>query len=332
LVEALAIIAWRNDVGAYLFDSVPPNIKIDGQDLMNLYNLHRFRDTKANFQFIQTKTTRIASFYSGGYNNPFVGKPNYAVALLLSQGENPDNYEKGLRIVTNNVLVHLDDDDFTGYFNEIFDVIKQGKIDEIKIDRKNVSAPAPKEIHTTETIGMKLKTEEKDIFDDLLATVQEKPSQSGTFDADAFKKSLEESAAALGSDPFGGTSNAADPFGGGGSNASDPFANAETKTEDLFSGDPFAKIQPARPMGVQPAQKVIKASQLINDLNSIDQKIPKPPSDSTPDKMVGYLEQKVGLLEKKISILSQISNQLQMREKELEEKNDLIGKLLLLLS
>ncbi|MHA1340415.1 MAG: hypothetical protein ACTSRZ_11485 [Promethearchaeota archaeon] len=322
MVEAILIIAWRNDVGAYLYDSIPKNIEIDGQDLMNLYNLHRFRDTRANFQFIQTQEFRIASFYSGGYNNPYVGKPNYAVALLLSPGEIPDHFEKPLRVICNNLLIHLDDPDFDSYFYDIFSKIQAGKINEIKIERR-AGAPSfePKEIATTSTVGAKIsfadeKKEEKDIFDDLLATVSEGDIESSTDDADVFDSSTSSGDIV---DPFGGNIEHSSST----SSSDNPFEVAE---------DPFAKLSETAPIMKEEVKPTISPEKLIGEFENLQRKIPKPPTEKTPEKMIQYLEQKVAILERIISSLSKIAQQLQQKDKELKEKDELIGKLLLLLS
>ncbi|MHA1819250.1 MAG: hypothetical protein ACTSU2_13410 [Promethearchaeota archaeon] len=326
MVEAIVIIAWRNDVGAYLLDSYPEGIDIDGQDLMNLYNLHRFRDTKANFQFITTSTMRIASFYSGGYDNPYVGRPNYAVALVLSRNEKPTDYEKALRVITNNLLIHLEDENFDEYLENIFKMIKAGRANEIKIERRRVTNVKPKRIETTETIKDHIKTsEEQDIFDELLATVaDEEVPEDLKFDEDAFRKELE-------------SQKSMDPFGSSASTkaAADPFSGGSASSGDLFSttSDPFAKLTTETPKPAEkPSITAPKISKILNDLNALDNKMPSPPADKSPEKMVQYLEQKVGYLEKKLSIVSQIATLLQSKERELDEKNELISKLLILLS
>lgn len=324
MVQAILITGWRNDTGAYLLDSFPAGVDIDGQDLMNLYNLHRFRDTKANFQVIITSAVRLCSFYSGGYNSPYVGKPNYGIALMLDVGENPDIYEKPLRKITNNLLLHLDDDDFSSYFENVYHIIKENRFDEIKIERRKVSGSIPHAIETTSTIGTKSKIDEdKDIFDDLIATVGDDFTNDDSGD-DLFGGSSSSKPSA--DDPFGGGSS--DPFAG----SSDPFSSS---SDDLFSpssvSNPFDKMAASTPKSKK-TKKVVATSKLMRDLQSIEDKIPKPPSDPSSEKLVKYLENKVVFLERKMGILSQIANTLQAKDKEIQEKDDLIAKLLLLLS
>ena len=60
--------------------------------------------------------------------------------------------------------------------------------------------------------------------------------------------------------------------------------------------------------------------------------MPKVPADKSNDKMISYLEAKVTLMEKKMGILSKLTNQIQLKDKEIKEKNEIIAKLLVLLS
>ncbi|MBD3350664.1 MAG: hypothetical protein GF364_04170 [Candidatus Lokiarchaeota archaeon] len=324
MVEALVIIAWRNDVGAYMLDSIPSDIEIDEQNLMNLYNLHRFRDTQANFQFITTQDFRIASFYSGGYNSPYVGKPNYAVAAILAPGEKPDDYEKPLRKICNNLLIRLEDAEFDMYFHDMYKLLRDNKFDEIKIDRKKGAGPKPKEIETTTSISEKIKkTEEKDLFDDLLATVSdEEVPDDLKFDEEAFRKSVKENA-----DPFGSnasTSGSQNAIGTAESAPADPFAGASPV-------DKIKQVEKKTPKLMSPKVK-ISTSKLVNDLKKLEERMPNKPSSEDPEKIIKYLERKVNVFEKMLSLVSKIAGQLQNKERELDQKNELISKLLLLLS
>ncbi len=41
MIDAIFIIGWRSDTGAYLVDIYPEEVEIDGQDLTNIFSLHR---------------------------------------------------------------------------------------------------------------------------------------------------------------------------------------------------------------------------------------------------------------------------------------------------
>ena len=60
--------------------------------------------------------------------------------------------------------------------------------------------------------------------------------------------------------------------------------------------------------------------------------MPTQPKTDDKDQIFAYLEKKVGFLEQKITVLSKLIRGLQAKELEVNEKNELIAKLLALLS
>lgn len=337
------MLAWRDDVGAYILDCYPDNARdeVDGQDLMNLYNAHRFRSTEKNFQMMKRSGFNAASFYSGGYQSNYIGKPNYCVTLLLEDEENPVEYERVLIKVTNNLLTKLDDDDFDYLLMDMFQKLDAKEFDEIKVDRGAIDldeeSPAPKKkFATTSSISM---SEEEKIFADLMDSTE--------FSADTEKDSkladFESAGGATGPDPFaedpfsgGGGGAAADPFGGGGGGGpkAAPKANA-------FAEDPFATSQKpdlAKAFGIDETigKKMFKetktsAADIIRNLDLLESKKPEPPADpSDKEKNYEYLKDLVDFLEEKVKILGTLVTSVRELEKAQEEKDAIIGKLLLL--
>ncbi len=96
MVDAIIIIGWRSDAGAYLVDSYPPGVEIDGQDLLNLFSLHRMSANNnmdraiANFNFLKIEGYSLVSWYSGFRSTKYLGRPDFCVALMISQGGNPE--------------------------------------------------------------------------------------------------------------------------------------------------------------------------------------------------------------------------------------------------
>ncbi|GAB4310536.1 MAG: hypothetical protein Kow0069_10780 [Promethearchaeota archaeon] len=328
----ILIIAWRNDVGAYLLDSYPSDVEVDGQDLMQVYNLHRFRSTDPNFQFIKLGADlNLASFYSGGYKSNFVGKPNYCVTLLLEPNENALKFERVLVVATNNLLRHLDDEDFALMMEDLFLKIKAGDFDAIKVERSEGEV-IPELDEESEGVG-----EERELFEDLVAAADELEDEEP--DAEAFERASSTSTAA---DPFGGSQAApgaaADPF------AADPFASGPSGSTpsaaaDPFAADPFASGPGAATPGTGPAPPPMMGAAgpstpvLLRDLKVLDMKKPEQPSGAFSEKeRVAYLEKLVDWFEQKLGVLSKIARKLQEKEKEVQEKDELIGKLLTLLS
>ncbi len=312
-VKGLMILAWRNDVGAYILESYPEGIEADGQDIMQVYNLHRFRTTDPNFQFIKIGDVNFSSYYSGGYKSNYIGKPNYCVTLLLEASDNPSKYERVLFKACNNLLLHMNDDDFDLMLQKYYKIISSGDFESIKIERQE-GVPAPKE----EEVGSEEVSDERKILENLIAST------------DTEEAKTEEKGGVAGSvskDPFSGSGKAstgADPF------AANPFA-ASSSTSDPFAANPFLQAQTVSQVVVPVVDRSPKSGKLLMDLKTEELKRPKPPANMTTEQKVSYLEELVDHFEKKLGVLSKIASALQEKEKIMEEKDKLIGKLLLLL-
>ncbi len=316
-VKGLMILAWRNDVGAYILESYPENLEADGQDIMQVYNLHRFRTTDPNFQFIKIGDSNYSSYYSGGYKSNYIGKPNYCVTLQLEASDNSSKYERVLLKACNNLLLHMNDDDFDLMLQKYYKIIASGDFESIKIERQE-GVPAPKEEGEG---GSEEVSDERKILENLIASTdteeaktEDKGAASGGVSKDPFSGAAK---APTGVDPF-----AANPFSGSatGSSSADPFAV-----------NPFQQAESVGQVVVPVIDRSPKSGKLLMDLKTEELKRPKPPASMTTEQKVGFLEELVDHFEKKLGILSKIASALQEKEKLMEEKDKLIGKLLLLL-
>lgn len=336
ILKALLILAWRDDVGAYVLHSHPEDAKddVDGQDLMNLYNAHRFRSTEKNFQIMKRSGFNAASFYSGGYQSNYIGKPNFCVTLILRENENPNEYEKVLIKVTNLLLTQMDKDDFDYTLMDIFEKLKNKDFDSIKVRKAEFefeedSAPK-KKLATTSSVSV---SDEEKIFAELMES-----SELDTTDKD-FDSKISDFSKSATSDPF-----AADPFAGG--SAADPFGGASTAEKvspaiDAFAENPFDAAQKpdlAKAFGLDEAIgktmfKEVKttATDIIQKLDKLDTLKPRRlESGATQEENFQYLKNLVDHLEEKVKILSSLITQLRENEKQQEEKDAVIGKLLLM--
>ncbi len=315
-VKGLMILAWRNDVGAYILESYPEGIEADGQDIMQVYNLHRFRTTDPNFQFIKIGDVNFSSYYSGGYKSNYIGKPNYCVTLLLDATDNPSKYERVLLKACNNLLLHMNDDDFDLMLQKYYMKISSGDFDSIKIERQE-GVPAPKEEGGSEEVS-----DERKILENLIAStdteegkVEDKGGVTGAVSKDPFSAGAKAQAA---QDPF-----AANPFGAS--------STAGAATTDPFAANPFQQAESVTQVVVPVVDRSPKSGKLLMDLKTEELKRPKPAANMTTEQKVSYLEELVDHFEKKLGVLSKIASALQEKEKIMEEKDKLIGKLLLLL-
>ena len=330
MVEGIFIVGWRSDSGAFIVDQYP-KLDIDDQDVMNLFNLHRMNNFKEpNFNYLKSKFYTLASWYSGFYDVDYIGKANYCVGLYLATNENPNQYESILKVVTNNVLLHLNDPDLETYLFTVLDLITSGRGDQIQLEEsggektkreikkidaiKKESAPAAKSV------------EPEDPFGDILALTKEMDELSKTGDdsKSLFQQSGAQSAA---DNPFGGSS--ADPFGGSSGN---PFGGASTNAFASSSkpiAAPVKNLQPIAPG--KTGAKEMEIEYIINELNKLDGMMPKIAGSGDKEAYFNFLEKKVNILEEKITILTALIKNVQMKNAEIAQKNELIKKLLALL-
>jgi len=116
------IIGFRKSPGAYLDAQYPPNISsdlgIEPSDLMNIYALHRMRQTEPNYQRIKLKNVYLASFYTGFSIKHCIGYPDKTITIILNSQHEilPEDFEGQLRRYALEVLHNMSD----SFFGEIF--------------------------------------------------------------------------------------------------------------------------------------------------------------------------------------------------------------------
>jgi hypothetical protein len=325
-VDAIVIIGWRSDAGAYLVDSYPQGVEIDPQDLMNLFSLHRMGANNdlskavANFNFLRIEGYIMASWYSGFQSTKYIGRPNFCVSILIPAHENPNKWEDQLEIITYNILSSLESRNFGNVMAEIYDNLNAGlpikPFEGFVRTEDALASAAPPTRAASPTAPRSAPApapKPADDFSDLLSLVD------------------------TGGDNSAGKSGTSDPFATGG----DPFAATGAKSSDPFANDPFAKKSAvasaapaaigATPAKAGPVDPQAQSKAVIAELEKIDRGMPQRPNTDNADQMVKFLEKKVAFLESKIAILSKLVQNLQAKEMELNEKNDLIAKFLALL-
>jgi hypothetical protein len=342
MVNGIIIVGWRSDEGAFLVDASPENTEVDGQDLMNLFSLHRMaangimEKAGPDFNYLRLSDgSFIASWYSGFRTTKYIGKPNFCVALVLRQGENPNAWEEPLRPICFNVLSKLEDDDLLSYMDYVLSNINQG------------FAIEPFEGYVADT-GDSAPVQEvaKTSVPNLLGTSTPAPAQPAAADddfSDLLAMAEEQASARQGSESRG--AGGVDPF----ASASNPFGASSAQSADPFAGDPFASKAKAAPSGgFTPATSPSVASPkglplptddpapetraILQELQNLDRTMPSKPSGDDQNAIFAFYEKKVAFLEAKIGVFGKLIRGLQAKEVELNEKNDLIAKLLALLS
>ncbi|MFX1452942.1 MAG: hypothetical protein ACFFCM_19050 [Promethearchaeota archaeon] len=106
MVNGIALISWRDDIGAYLVAQHPQVSRLDIKDMMSIYNVHRQNSLEPNFGSLSMKTLKVASFFTGLKTTKFLGPaPNYIVSLLLDRSENPMDFQKILPNLTTDEII-----------------------------------------------------------------------------------------------------------------------------------------------------------------------------------------------------------------------------------
>ncbi|MHA1274079.1 MAG: hypothetical protein ACTSQS_11675 [Promethearchaeota archaeon] len=328
MLRAILVLGFRADVGAYVIDYYPHDFDPELVDAMNVYNLHRFRTTERNFKIIQTAGQNLASYYSGFKNTNYIGQPDHCITLVLDKGDNPAEYEKVLIKVTNNLLTTLGTDEFDEVIQETFELLREKNFDEIKVIR-GASIPSEEESTKKEvipTISSASLSDEEKIFAELMES--EELSQTDS----AFDSKMADFEKSLSGDPFSGGSSVSDPFGGGA---------AQAGSRDIFAENPFDAAQKPSfeaAFGVDETvgktlfqKKKTTAAEIVAKLDSLEKSKPKKPDTDDKEALFKYLEALVGFLEEKVKILGTLANEVKELQKADEEKDQLIGKLLLML-
>ena len=313
MVEGIFIVGWRSDSGAFIVDQYP-KLDIDDHDVMNLFNLHRMNNFKdPNFNYLRSKYYTLASWYSGFNDVDYIAKPNYIVGWYLSTDENPNQYEHVLKIITNNVLLHLNDSDLETQLFNILDLLTAGLYDNIKLEERGGQKTIT-EIKKIDAIRRDSPSQspakEEDPFGDILALTEEMDSLG--------KSSVQAKSGPSGS-PFGSSSGS--PFGSSQPSAS-PFGGSSAPSAPAKSLQPIAQGQ---------ASKETNIEYIIGELNRLDSMIPKSAGSTDREAYFAFLEKKVNILEQKIGVMNILIKNVQMKDVEIAQKNELIKKLIALL-
>lgn len=343
MIKAILVIGWRSDSGAYLVDIYPPDYRVDEQDLTNIFSVHRmaangvFELAKQDFNFIRLfDGTRLVSWYSGFKTTNYLVRPDFCVGLILSEDENPAKWEEPLHVIAYNVLLHLEDPDFIDYLEQLYNGLNEGYLVEPEEgypglpyeEEENVVPSDVDRVHSESVVRESDSKSEPDYeaeFDELLSLADEGLGDSSTsaFESSGGGTSSFGASSTSASDPFGGTSSS-DPFGG--SSAMDPFGGSSTAGS--MSSSSFGA--PSKP--VQTVPQGPDSSSILAQLQELDKKLPPPPTGANVEQQFSYMEKKVMVLEEKLNLLSKLVSTLQLKEAEIREKNDIIAKLLMLLS
>ena len=115
------ILRFNENFEAFIDAQYPSNISeslnIKASDLMNIYMLHRMEQEKPNFFQMKIKDFNVASFFTGFSFKKYVGYPNHAISVILSEEdlineELAKNFEGMVRRIAFELLNKKDEPNF----------------------------------------------------------------------------------------------------------------------------------------------------------------------------------------------------------------------------
>jgi len=128
------ILGFNKSPGAYIDSQYPHDISeklnVKTSDLMNIYALHRMRRMEPNYLQMKIKSVSVASFYTGFSFKHYVGRPDYAITIFLSENDVlPNNFEGMIRRIAYELLPDRDSLTFEEQFIEYFNLLKEGDLE-----------------------------------------------------------------------------------------------------------------------------------------------------------------------------------------------------------
>ena len=115
------ILRFNENFEAFIDAQYPSDISeslnIKASDLMNIYMLHRMEQEKPNFFQMEIKDFNVASFFTGFSFKKYVGYPNHAISVILSDEdlkneELAKNFEGMVRRIAFELLNKKDEPNF----------------------------------------------------------------------------------------------------------------------------------------------------------------------------------------------------------------------------
>lgn len=108
----LIFMKWNELAGNEVLAKYPDDIEINDRTLMQVFNTHEYIGERGMIS-LMVGQTNIASYYTGP-------NTNYCVLILLSLGEDPDDYEDGLAEISQIILQNLENEDFIELIPSLF--------------------------------------------------------------------------------------------------------------------------------------------------------------------------------------------------------------------
>ncbi|MHA2182359.1 MAG: hypothetical protein ACXAAH_13150 [Promethearchaeota archaeon] len=112
-------------------EGITEELQISTSGLLSLFEQHKTVKTGPNYIEMQVKrNVSVASFFTGHSERSFLGKPDHAITIFLSDDDTlPRTFEGQVRRIAFELLPKRDEPDFYDQFVKCFDLLKRGELD-----------------------------------------------------------------------------------------------------------------------------------------------------------------------------------------------------------
>ena len=112
-------------------ENICDELAISSSSLTSLFEQHRAVKTGPNYIEMQIKrNVSVASFFTGYSNRSFLGKPDHAITIFLSDDDTlPRNFEGQVRRIAFELLPKREEEDFFDQFVKYFELLKNEELD-----------------------------------------------------------------------------------------------------------------------------------------------------------------------------------------------------------
>ena len=112
-------------------EGISEELQISTSGLLSLFEQHKTVKTGPNYIEMQIKrNVSVASFFTGHSERSFLGRPDHAITIFLSDDDTlPKTFEGQVRRIAFELLPKREDPDFYDQFVKCFDLLKNGELD-----------------------------------------------------------------------------------------------------------------------------------------------------------------------------------------------------------
>jgi len=112
-------------------EGISEELQISTSGLLSLFEQHKTVKTGPNYIEMQIKrNVSVASFFTGHSERSFLGRPDHAITIFLSDDDTlPKTFEGQVRRIAFELLPKREDPDFYDQFVKCFDLLKKGELD-----------------------------------------------------------------------------------------------------------------------------------------------------------------------------------------------------------